>query len=68
MFNSRSRNIFINKKNSKTRTQTDDSVLRLAEYYTRVFADTLEHMHLSEERKAEALNVANREYNELVSA
>lgn len=71
MFNNRTRNIIINKinrKNQNTCFTPDDNVMKLAEYYTRTFAATLERRHMTEEQKSQAMAAVCMEYNELLSA
>lgn len=72
--NIRTRNIIINKENRSNRNHgkspftPDDALMRLAEYYVRVYAGTVEKMHMTEEQKREAKSAVNREYRELLSA
>ena len=67
MFNTRSRNILISRKKAE-RTAPDETTVRLAEYYAKAFAGTLEHMHLSREQREEAMDAVKREYDELLCA
>ena len=71
MNNNIARNIIINKINRKNRMISltpDDNTLRLAEYYTKVFARTVERMHMTSEQKSQAMSAVNMEYYEILSA
>ena len=71
MFNNKTRNIIINKinrKNQNTSLTPDDNVLKLAEYYTKVFAGTIENMHMTDEQKNSAMAAVSMEYYEVLAA
>ncbi len=71
MFHKRAKNIIINRvnrENPDTRLTSDDNLIKLAAYYTKVYAETLDSMHISAKQKREAVAAVNREYNELLSA
>lgn len=71
MFHKRAKNIIINRINRKpqdTGLTTDNHLLQLAEYYTRIFSDTLESRYMTERQKRKAMQAVNREYNVILSA
>ena len=43
-------------------------MLKLAAYYTKVFAGTVEKMHMTDEQKSQAMSAVNMEYYEILSA
>ena len=61
----KNKNVIINKNVRKSGSVPDDNQIRLAGYYIRMYAKTLEKLHLTEEQKREAVIM---EYHELVSA
>ncbi|MBQ9901340.1 MAG: hypothetical protein IJM51_02990 [Clostridia bacterium] len=63
----RSRNIIINRCGFE-HTVPDESVMRLAAYYTKAFSCTVEHMHMTDDEKKEAIAAVAREYDEMLSA
>ncbi len=66
MYNNRVKNIIINTK-PDGEAAPNDMQLRLADYYTRAYAKTVERLHLSGEEKQRAISAVNMEYDELVS-
>ncbi len=71
MYNNRARNIIINmpdrKPVSSNRTTPDNNQVKLAAYYTRIFAGTMEKMHIPEEQKRSAVWAVNMEYSEILA-
>lgn len=65
MNNAGIRNKMIRRAGKGTDHRSDEMLIKLAEYYTRAYAGTVERMHLTESQKAEAISAANMEYNEL---
>ncbi len=71
MFNNRTRNIIINRvhrESQNTSLRPNDNMLKLAAYYTKVFAGTVEKMHMTDEQKSQAMSAVNMEYYEILSA
>ena len=68
----RANNIIINMPNQKrVRNGGNDpegNLVRLAAYYTAVFTDTVERMHMSEEQKKAAVSAVNMEYGEILTS
>lgn len=64
----KNKNVIINKNVRKSGSVPDDNQIRLAGYYIRMYAKTLEKLHLTEEQKSETMEAVIMEYHELVSA
>ncbi len=65
MFNNKSRNIIINRSRQRTTEAENETVCRLADYYVRVVAGTLDNMHITNDQKSEALASVRTEYSDI---
>lgn len=68
MFNKKSRNIIINRNRPRATETPDETTIRLADYYLRVVAGTLDNMHITNDQKCEAMAAVKMEYSDMLRA